>query len=381
MTATATQLQPIRDKRGDVKKSDSADKTRDRNGSKAASIAEGGTEAIVQLVRDLNMTMDSAIGEINEINASTKLLALNARIEAARAGEYGAAFGVVAAEIQKLSANTADAANQMASQTRTTIDDLLGLIRSSIRGTRLSDLALTNVDLIDRNLYERTCDVRWWATDASVVDALTERTDEAKEFASRRMGVILNAYTVYFDLVLADMNGRIVANGRPAQFSSIGMDVSRAEWFSRAKATRTGDDYAFESAHRSNLVDSKPVLAYSAAVRRDGKVNGDPIGVLGVLFNWEGLAQTIVNNVPLPEQERATTRCMIVDDNGRVLADSNGNQLNETVAAPMIEPLRRSSKGFTTLKLDGRECCVGFAKAPGFETYTTGWNALIVQAV
>ena len=30
---------------------------------------------------------------------------------------------------------------------------------------------LTNIDLIDRNLYERSCDVRWWATDSSVVDA------------------------------------------------------------------------------------------------------------------------------------------------------------------------------------------------------------------
>lgn len=381
MTATATQLQPTKNRDEKFNRAEDAPKPRERTSSKVSSIAEGGTEAIVHLVRDLNLTMDSAIGEINEINASTKLLALNARIEAARAGEYGAAFGVVAAEIQKLSANTAEAANQMASQTRTTIDDLLSLIRSSIRGTRLSDLALTNIDLIDRNLYERTCDVRWWATDASLIKALTEKTDEAKDFASRRMGVILNAYTVYFDLVLADLKGRVVANGRPSQFSSVGMDVSRAEWFSRAKLTRTGDDYAFESAHRSNLVDGKPVLAYSAAVRREGRVNGDPIGVLGVLFNWEGLAQTIVNNVPLPQKERETTRCMIVDDGGRVLADSRDNQLNETLTSHMIEPLRRSSKGFTTIKVDGRDCCVGFAKAPGFETYSTGWNSLIVQAM
>ena len=238
--------------------------------AKPCMVTEGGTEAIVRLVQSLNETMDLAIDEINEINSSTKLLALNARIEAARAGEYGAAFGVVAAEIQKLSASTADAANQMANETRTTIDDLLGLIRSSIRGTRLSDLALTNIDLIDRNLYERTCDVRWWATDASLLEALTEKTPQALEFASQRMGVILNAYTVYFDLVLTDAEGRVVANGRPSKFASVGTDVSRSEWFKQAKATRTGDDYAFESAHRSNLVDGKSVLVYSTAVRRGG---------------------------------------------------------------------------------------------------------------
>jgi hypothetical protein len=381
MSATATKYEPVAKSSNGYADSKSSSKHGANGKVNVDAIAEGGTEAIVRLVRDLNVTMDSAIGEINEINASTKLLALNARIEAARAGEYGAAFGVVAAEIQKLSANTAEAANQMACETRTTIDDLLALIRSSIRGTRLSDLALTNIDLIDRNLYERTCDVRWWATDASLVNALTNKTEADVAFAGQRMGVILSAYTVYFDLVLADMNGRVVANGLPDKFSSVGMDVSRTEWFSRAKSTRTGDDYAFESAHHSNLVDGKAVLAYSAAVRREGRCNGEAIGVLGVLFNWEALAQTIVSAVPLPEAERELTRCMIVDDAGRVLADSKGLQLKDSVPSTLLEPLKKSKKGFAMVPIDGREHCVGFAKAPGFETYSTRWNSLIVQQV
>ena len=32
------------------------------------------------------------------------------------------------------------------------------------------DLSLNAIELIDRNLYERTCDVRWWATNSAVVD-------------------------------------------------------------------------------------------------------------------------------------------------------------------------------------------------------------------
>jgi hypothetical protein len=28
---------------------------------------------------------------------------------------------------------------------------------------------LNAIEIIDRNLYERTCDVRWWATDSAVV--------------------------------------------------------------------------------------------------------------------------------------------------------------------------------------------------------------------
>ena len=46
-------------------------------------------------------------------------------------------------------------------------------------------------DLIDRNLYEWTCEVPWWATDDSLVQALTKHTYAAYQYASQRLGVIL----------------------------------------------------------------------------------------------------------------------------------------------------------------------------------------------
>ena len=187
---------------------------------------EEGVEAdVVKMVEQISLTLDSAIGEIYSVNSKTKLLSLNARIEAARSGEAGAAFGVVAEEMQTLSAQTQIIAAGMSNRTREETAVLMGLIDSTIRGTRLRDLALVNIDLIDRNLYERTCDVRWWATDGSLVDALENGTTENREFASRRMGVILSAYTVYHDLVLCDPSGRVVANGRPDLFASIGLSL------------------------------------------------------------------------------------------------------------------------------------------------------------
>lgn len=342
---------------------------------------QDGTGALQSIVASLADTMNEAIGEIVDINCSTHLLALNARIEAARAGSAGAAFGVVAEEMQSLSTKTSCVAEELSERSRQTIGDLMNLIGSSIRGTRLSDLALANIDLVDRNLYERTCDVRWWATDSSLVDALTERTPHAYEHASKRLGVILNAYTVYHDLVLCDTNGNIVANGRPGKFASQGRNVGSAIWQREAMSSRSGDEYGFETAHRSPLVNDNSVLVYSCGVRDGGESNGKLLGVLGNLFNWEDFAQTIVTEVPLSEHERKSTRAILCDADGRVLADSSGRQLVDEIRFPERAELFTQKKGYLMTKLEGKPVCIAHAQAPGFETYSTGWHSLIIQSI
>ncbi|MEN0110095.1 MAG: methyl-accepting chemotaxis protein [Planctomycetota bacterium] len=348
---------------------------------KGAAEDRGSTAQITSFVADLSETMTAAIREISDINSDTQLLALNARIEAARAGQAGAAFSVVAEEMQQLGAKTSSIANELASNTGRSIDQLLDLIGSSVRGTRLSDLALTNIDLVDRNLYERTCDVRWWATDSSLVDALDDPTEERLAHASRRMGVILGAYTVYCDLVLCDRHGRIVANGRPDTHASVGQSVQHADWFREAAHSRSGDEYGFSPAHRSELVGDQSVLAYSCGVRRGGAATGELLGVLGILFDWEGLAQTIVENVPLAECEREATRCVLCDDSGAVLADSWGKQLDDRLQLPEQSTLFAEAKNHAVCDLGGQRVCVAHARAPGFETYTTGWHSVLIQPI
>ena len=335
--------------------------------------------SIESLVDELATAVESAVGKIRLVNNSTRTLALNARIEAARAGQHGAAFGVVASEMQDLSSRTTEVADLLATTTNVKINELLALIGNNIRGTRLSDLALTNIDLIDRCLYERTCDVRWWATDSSLTEALELDSAEAYQNASQRMGVILNAYTVYYDLVLCDLQGRVVANGRPDRFQSIGKNVSNSAWFSAAMATNSGDQYGFQSAHMSDLVQGQPSLVYSCTVRSGGKAHGDVLGVLGVVFNWGSLAGPILGNLPIAAEEREQTECMIVDASGHILASQAGCEHNTMLHLPEFSRVLSEKKGYFNANYQGRPSCIAHAKAPGFETYSTDWYSLIIQ--
>lgn len=331
------------------------------------------------LVKQLAAVVGSAVRDIRDLNDKTRMLALNAQIEAARAGQHGTAFSVVASEMQELSNSTMHVANHLVSTTNASISDLLSTINNTVRGTRLGDLALTNIDLIDRCLYERTCDVRWWATDSSLIDALASPNAESLEFASQRLGVILDAYTVYHDLVLCDLNGRVVANGRPLQFASAGKHVAETQWFKQALATTTGAEYGFQSAHLSNLVNELPSLIYSCSVRSNGLATGDKLGVLGVVFNWARLAENILQNVPIAPEERSATMCVIVDGKRNILASSRSCREFGILELADFDRVLAQSKGYFISAYKGQQCCVAHAQAPSFETPSTGWYSLIIQ--
>lgn len=71
---------------------------------------------------------------INKLSNSTKILGLNAAIEAARAGEAGKGFAVVAKEIERLSNNTNQAANEIGEMLNN-IEDRLGDISNRTQQT------------------------------------------------------------------------------------------------------------------------------------------------------------------------------------------------------------------------------------------------------
>ena len=340
---------------------------------------------VSRLVQSLARYVDRSVNEIGEINLQTTILSFNAQIEAARAGSAGGAFGVVAGEMGHLAGRTKALVERLGEQSRTDIGRLIAQVAAlavDIRGIRLSDLALTNIDLIDRNLYERSCDVRWWATDGAAVGALERPSEESASFACKRLGVILDSYTVYYDIVLCDNSGRVIANGRRSKYGSIGSRTQDSEWFRTALATKDGTEFGFQNVHRNpDLADGEHILVYSAAVRAGGETRGRVLGVLGIIFNWEALAQTIVKNTLISPEEKPFTRVCITGNGGLVLADSRGRLLQEKLELPPAALELKRRKGHVRAVYQGHDCLISHAYSPGYETYSTGWNSWIIQQI
>lgn len=332
---------------------------------------------IATVTRDLQKLSAEKIQGIQKITSRTRMLALNALIEAARAGEQGRGFSVVAVEVRAVSDEVEKISKALETELSGRIRDLEVMTRDmteSAKGERLMDLALNAIELIDRNLYERTCDVRWWATDSAVIDCASTRDPEAADFASKRLGVILNAYTVYLDLWLCDINGTVIASGRPDKWAVKGRSVMQEPWFCQAVKLPTGDDYAVADVTTCDMLQGAQVATYAASIRENGDPKGKVIGVLGVHFDWEPQAKSIVQGVRLSDEERDKTRVMLVDAMGRIIASSNGHcNLRETISLD----LKGQSSGHYH---DKSGATIAAHATPGYETYQgLGWFGMIRQ--
>jgi hypothetical protein len=337
-------------------------------------------ELVFELAASVGESVRQRTASIRTITSRTRILALNAMIESARAGDAGRGFSVVANEVKDVSAQIAQVVGDLEEEllSRVSALEAVGgrLISevSKIQGQRLADLALNAVELIDRNLYERTCDVRWWATDSAIVDAAANPSAAACDYACERLGVILDAYTVYLDLWVADTNGRIIANGRPERYPIKGQDVSRESWFRDAMRTQSGDDYVVADISPCPPLKGALAATYAAAIREGARRDGRIIGVLGIHFDWEPQARAIVDGVRLTPEERDRTRVMLLDRDHRVIASSDGQGI---LSDHVPLEVGRRQQGFTA-GADGR--LIGYSLTPGYETYRgLGWYGCLVQ--
>ncbi len=335
-------------------------------------------ERIFALSKEVSKVAQRGTENIRAVTGATKLLAINALIEAATAGEAGRGFAVVADEVGDVSKKVIEIADTLDRDLSVKIGELSSLgvnLLGDIRGTRAADLALNMIEIIDRNLYERSCDVRWWATDSAVVNCVAESIPENRAHASHRLGVILDSYTVYLDLWIADLEGRVLANGRPERYQNLDrITVNRENWFRDALRTTDGSEFAVADISVNDALDGTAVATYATAIRHRGKINGEPIGVLGIFFDWQTQSSDIVDKVRLSEKEKPLTRCLIVDAKHRIIAASDRNGV-------LVDhfPVQTNGNAMGHY-VDAEGNVVGFSLTPGYETYQgLGWYGVIIQ--
>ena len=166
------------------------------------------------------------------------------------------------------------------------------------------------VDVLTRNLFERTADIGFLATDSAIVDACVADDAQALAALRERLRAYAARYTVYRDIVLLAPDGRVLTRlvdgfaGRSA--SPI---VERA---------LGGQGGHVESHEPTDFCDGERALTYAWRVEQGGRA----VGVLALVFDLEREAAMIFERLATHDEVLA-----FVDGDGRVVVSNDAARL------------------------------------------------------
>lgn len=199
------------------------------------------------------------------------------------------------------------------------LHDLLDTYISRLISQQTSSARLA-IDIMDRNLYERANDCRWWALTQTLEDALRHETSSAAINAANDTLEQTNAlYTVYHDIILINRDGTVIANSNPDKLSGLKIDQP---WFKRALMLKDQQHYVVSDFEPSDLYLGKPTYIYAAALYDNRSTPSDAIGVIALVFDSEPQFEAI-----LQESKANSNKCLayIVSESGEIIS-SNTNE-------------------------------------------------------
>ncbi|MDG5788377.1 methyl-accepting chemotaxis protein [Evansella sp. AB-P1] len=310
-----------------------------------------------------NRKMQDVMKEIKGISTKSNILALNSGIEAARAGEAGRGFSVVATEIKKFAEQSLNASNKSE-----TIINSIQSKANEIIAMRTVDVAFDTIDKIDRNLFERNCDVQAWATFDAIKDCLLNPTQETKDVAKAFMKNIHRIYEVYFDFFVVDLSGEIIVAVQNQD--QVGQNMSDRQWFQ--ETIRTKNVYVTDMYHSS--VVGGYTMGYSSPVLNN---DGEIIGVFTTRFNWEFIYD-IINKVQIDEN----SNLYVLNSNGYVIASKDQTGILDT----QLSHLKAVEKVLTGSENRGymieNNKLYAYCLTDGYNAYKgKGWFVLIEESI
>lgn len=229
------------------------------------------------------------------------------------------------------------------------------------------------IDVMDRNLYERANDCRWWALDASFAKALAEPSPEGFRSCRTTLAAINALYTVYSNLIVFDGTGRVVAVSQPEQEHLLGSALD-AEWAMRTLSGRSTQDYAVSSFGPSPLYGDAATYIYAAAI--PGRAASRPLGGVAIVFDsGPQFAAMLQDALPSDAAGRPLggAFALFLDEGGKVIASTSprfaiGSPCDLAIDLGSVAPKQDLSR---IIAFEGRYYAIGAVISQGYREYKT----------
>lgn len=225
-------------------------------------------------------------------------------------------------------------------------------------------LAALAMNILDRNLYERANDCRWWALDPLLRGLLADAdAGQRKAQLTTRLATINELYTVYDSLLLFDAEGVVVTVSRPALADLVGRKLD-VPWCAKALAL-PDESYTVSEFVADDVYGGRPTYIYSAPLRSDaGKITG---GIAAVFDSAPQLKAVLSAGLP----QAAGAFAMFIDADDNVVASTDaGRPVGSKAGVPAeLRAAALDGGAAQLIALDGQVLAVGARGSSGYREY------------
>lgn len=218
------------------------------------------------------------------------------------------------------------------------------------------------MQILDRNLYERANDCRWWALTPALVRALQAPGQHAAQ-AAQTLSHINDLYTVYSGIVLYNQQGKVIAVSRPHLEHLVGRALDEP-WVKRSLAVE---------AHRYAVSDWGPTCLHAdgdtfvyAAALRDPAHPARALGGIGLAWNGGSQIGSILRDCAVGCDPKDSL--VLSGAAGRQVM-SHGHPCREQSVRAAFDAIRDLPPGETIADLDGGLYGVGASAGVGYREF------------
>lgn len=238
--------------------------------------------------------------------------------------------------------------------------------------SEMNSKAQVAVDIVIRNLFERTADIGFLATDEDIRNFLrNNRTKYSHNYQNnleairKRFLEYVDKYSVYFDIVLMNQHGDILVNLDEKNSIEKSYDKLIDE------VLTTSDEYVESYRHHDFLPHHEKSLVYSFKVTQTNEPSSQPLGILSLCFKFEDEMQTIFKNLVNTQKKEVIT---LLDKSGKVIATSDKYHVPVDAEFEIILDER-----YKIITFGGRDYLAKSCETNGYQGfYGLGWYGHIM---
>ena len=306
--------------------------------------------------------------DAHRVTGDLSLAVLNGQIIAARQHKHE--FDPILDEIRGIG-----------NQTREIFKQSIGKLRSTVVEAKLADIrlrAFLAVDIMDRNLYERANDVRWWALNSRVREIMAQtRIDGASQSELTQILVTINElYTVYTSLLVFDRDGQCVAVSNETESALLGTSLAGQLPLTDVWKVKDAMHYTVSDFQPTPLYADRSTYIYSAPIR--APEGGKVVAGIGIVFDSQPQFQAMLDSALLGDAGiliDSNAFALFLDNQCNVIASTRDDiQIGEMFELdPYFHGISAGERRATRAENEGIAGFVSAAMSQGYREYKT-WD-------